>query len=170
MCAADRHHYPGADQGPPGLALTFAADTGAVRTALTATMGWCRGLGLSSETVGGVEIVLAEVLNNIVEHAFAGRVDGRIALEIDRQDNALALRIRDDGHPMPGGSAPEGARPNLDCPLPELPEGGFGWFMIRAMTEGLGYRRVDGQNELSFRLPIGPREPRGGSGPGAGAG
>ena len=34
----------------------------------------------------------------------------------------------------------------------ELPEGGFGWDLIRQLTTGLAYARVEGRNELTFRM------------------
>ena len=36
----------------------------------------------------------------------------------------------------------------------DLPEGGFGWFLIRSLTENLTYRRIDARNHLSFQLII----------------
>ena len=100
---------------------------------------------------GTAEIVLAEVLNNIVEHAYADQA-GDITLRLVRHDGGVHCTVSDTGAPMPGLCLPEGRfQPLKD--LADLPEGGFGWFLIRSLTEGLAYQRSKGLNSLSFQLP-----------------
>ena len=100
---------------------------------------------------GTAEIVLAEVLNNIVEHAYADQA-GNITLRLVRHDGALHCTVSDTGAPMPGLCLPEGQfQPLKD--LADLPEGGFGWFLIRSLVTELTYQRIDGENRLSFILP-----------------
>jgi serine/threonine-protein kinase RsbW len=36
----------------------------------------------------------------------------------------------------------------------DLPEGGFGWFLIRELTKDLQYVRHEDQNRLTFSIPI----------------
>lgn len=93
------------------------------------------------------EIVLAEALNNIVEHAYAGGT-GDIELTIRLNCRGLTCRIVDKGAPMPDISLPAGHL----APAGDLPEGGFGWYLIRALSEDLTYARIEGQNLLTFRL------------------
>ena len=69
-----------------------------------------------------------------------------------RHDGGLHCTVSDTGAPMPGLCLPEGQfQPLKD--LADLPEGGFGWFLIRSLTEGLAYQRSKGLNRLSFQLP-----------------
>lgn len=96
---------------------------------------------------GKAEIVLAEALNNIVEHAYADGV-GEIELTISVNRQGLECRIVDHGAPMPDDALPRGT---LAAPE-DLPEGGFGWYLIRALSEDLRYARVAGRNQLTFRL------------------
>lgn len=96
------------------------------------------------------EIVLAEVLNNIVEHAYA-QISGDIDLALDMRQGQLHCQITDTGHPMPDFTLPEGAFQDLGA-IETLPEGGFGWFLIRNLTEELEYRHIGGMNQLSFTL------------------
>ena len=100
---------------------------------------------------GTAEIVLAEVLNNIVEHAYADQA-GNITLRLVRHDGGLHCTVSDTGAPMPGLCLPEGRFQPLDD-LADLPEGGFGWFLIRSLVTELTYQRIDGENRLSFILP-----------------
>ena len=40
-------------------------------------------------------------------------------------------------------------------PIGALPEGGFGWLIIRRLAHDVRYLRQSGVNELSFRLAVG---------------
>lgn len=107
--------------------------------------------GLTEESRGTAEIVLAEALNNVVEHAYA-RYPGKIEVVMRRRDPELLFDIRDDGLPMPGAEPPLGhLREVLE--IDDLPEGGFGWFLIRSLAHGLAYRRLNDRNLLSFCVP-----------------
>lgn len=85
-------------------------------------------------------LVLAEALNNVVEHGYAG-VPGWIGVTRGR---GRAWRIVDAARPFrpdQGGTMPEGAA-----------EGGFGWPLIRALTEEARLRRTRGMNVLTLRM------------------
>jgi serine/threonine-protein kinase RsbW len=92
------------------------------------------------------------VLNNVVEHAYAEHGRGVVEVEVELTSAALLFRVRDDGRPMPEGEAPAGEARDLEVGTDDLPEGGFGWFLIRELTEGLCYRRIGNRNELTFRI------------------
>lgn len=128
----------------------------AVRNALVDTIATLRMLDLADEEYGAIELVLAEVMNNIVEHAYANIPDGIINLEIVARENGLYCKLIDEGHKMPDGQVPLGELASTDCDLSDLPEGGFGWFLIKDLTRDLEYTRQDGKNLLTFRIAIGP--------------
>jgi serine/threonine-protein kinase RsbW len=151
--ARDRHQ-PGPFAGNGGLHLLFPASEMAVRRALSTAVSAAEAMGVGEDASGLVELVLAEVLNNIVEHAFADRGYGIVELEAWRAGGALSVRIRDDGLPMPDGDAPVGGRHDLTVETPDLPEGGFGWGIIRDLTRDLRYRREGTRNELSFVIDL----------------
>lgn len=127
--------------------LTLAADPLAVRQALARIMASCLVAALTDDHRASVEIVLAEVLNNIAEHAYAAG-KGDISVSLQAIPAGLDCRISDQGQPMPDGAIPSGT-----LPVEAYPEGGFGWFLIRSLTTGLDYRRVDGTNQLHFVIP-----------------
>ena len=143
------------------MQMTFPSHPKAVRHALQQVLASsvfaaprCVGptqTALEDDLRGTAEIVLAEVLNNIVEHAYADQA-GDITLRLVRHDGEVHCTVSDTGAPMPGLCLPEGRfQPLKD--LADLPEGGFGWFLIRSLTEGLAYQRSKGRNRLSFQLP-----------------
>lgn len=132
----------------------FSAEPHAVRGALRASVArFAR--QISQEEAGALELVLAEVLNNIVEHSYAGGSEGVISLSIVRDLSGLSCAISDDGVPLPEGCLTPPKLPEIAVATAQLPEGGFGWYLIHDLTQDLGYRREDKQNLLAFRLPIG---------------
>ncbi|MGB8815561.1 MAG: ATP-binding protein [Paracoccaceae bacterium] len=106
---------------------------------------------------GTAEIVLAEAMNNIVEHAYS-RHSGLIEVTLHLQQPDLLCQIEDQGLPMPGEVLPIGEL-RAFAGTEDLPEGGFGWHLIRALSRDLHYHRVDGRNYLSFRLETGQSAP-----------
>jgi serine/threonine-protein kinase RsbW len=144
---------------PPGaIRRSIAADPVAVRDALEAISAGLSARGVSPERCATAELVLAEVLNNIVEHAYAGG-PGRIHVAILALPDVLHYRVRDGGRPMPGGALPPGCLPpgaQPDADTEDLPEGGFGWFLIRELSRSLQYSRHGDHNQLSFLVPLSP--------------
>lgn len=129
--------------------LTIPGDQMAVRMGLRALFDTLLLRTLSEDGRGTAEIVLAEVLNNIVEHAYTSDT-GEIEIKLRLSRNQLVCRITDSGRPMPEGQIPAGVLATINSSDP--PEGGFGWHLIRTLSKDLCYRRVDGRNLLSFRL------------------
>lgn len=136
------------------LHLAFPGDELSVRDALRSVADAVSGLAAGAPPQGVVEIVLAEALNNVVEHAYSGQALGGIDLELSQHAGALAFTITDDGHPMPDGNLPQGKAHDLSVATQDLPEGGFGWFLIHELTDQLSYERKDGRNVLMFQIPL----------------
>ena len=135
---------------PRVVRLVFDSDPMAVRTALRMLFEGRPLHRLSEDDRGTAEIVLSEALNNIVEHAYAVH-RGKIEVSVRVAQGALICTVIDQGLPMPGECLPEGRLPEVRG-VEELPEGGFGWHLIRTLSRDLAYRRIDGRNELRFRL------------------
>jgi serine/threonine-protein kinase RsbW len=77
-----------------------------------------------------------------------------VAVTLSRQPHGLACLIVDSGVSLPDGVIPAGLLPGMaDVALEDLPEGGFGWYLIRSLTRDLAYTRDQGVNRLSFILP-----------------
>ncbi len=121
-----------------------------VREALNSVLRHPLMTQLSDDARGTTEVVLAEALNNIVEHAYYG-ADGWIELRLTWRPRQLHCDVLDTGVPMPNNDLPEGLAQSVGDHK-DLPEGGFGWFLIRHLTENLNYRRINACNHLSFQL------------------
>lgn len=132
----------------PGFTHCFAATEQDTRTALAEIMDQLRRIGVTDEQAGGVEIALAEVVNNIVEHAYEGLKPDRIVLRAVVRRGKLRLLLVDHGGPLPDEELPEGKPADIEKATAELPEGGFGWFLIRTLTRDIRYRRSGNSNHL----------------------
>lgn len=135
--------------------MTLRSGPLAVRNALSQILSELGLLGLPDDDLGKIEIVLAEALNNVVEHAYPSTgPGGHIDIDCRIHTNGLHVRIVDHGRAMPGGDLPRGKPVDVARDLPDLPEGGFGWSMILRLAEDVCYSRRDDRNILNLRLAL----------------
>ena len=104
--------------------------------------------GTTADAIDMLRLCVAEALNNVVEHAYSGQDGKPIFAEVSVQPEKFEVLIIDEGKPMPRGGPPEAAMDfDLDD-LENLPEGGFGWMLIREQMDVVDYERRDGHNIL----------------------
>lgn len=98
--------------------------------------------------VQDLDLVLAEVMTNIARHGYPGK-PGTISLQLVQTPHALECRIADQG----GSFDPAflGSAPPEPC---DLPEGGYGWYIIRSLARQIHYERLEGKNILLFSVPV----------------
>ena len=99
------------------------------------------------------ELVLAEVLNNIVEHGYKDNPEGEIKITLSYCIEGLRIVTQDTGVSMPGLTIPSPQPVETDVTLYNLPEGGFGWSLIHLMTSECFYQRKMDSNYLCFVIP-----------------
>lgn len=110
--------------------------------------------GSDPETVDSMRLCVAEALNNIVEHAYDGAEGKPIYADVNLSDDSYEILLIDEGKPMPDGVAPSGeAEFDLDD-FENLPEGGFGWMLIRSLMDVVEYERHDGCNVLRLQKQL----------------
>lgn len=141
---------------PDTRRVSFKATTADAREQVCDIRDMLGFLGVDAQSLSSIELVLAEVINNVVEHAYAGDTAGTIDLNCELDQTHLHIHLRDQGKPFPSLELPDGQRPDVDCALYDLPEGGFGWFLIRKLTTSVTYQRVGDTNALHllFDLPL----------------
>ncbi|WP_229802278.1 ATP-binding protein [Paramylibacter ulvae] len=108
---------------------------------------WIRGDAALKSRSDDVAIVLAETLNNVVEHAYMGATNGDITLYAAMEKDQLCCEVCDFGEKFPGIPQPQdmnGPEQNFE----DLPEGGFGWFLIHSLTVRIESLTGDGSNRL----------------------
>jgi anti-sigma regulatory factor (Ser/Thr protein kinase) len=98
-------------------------------------------------------IALAEALNNIEEHAYSGRPEQPVLVEIDAARRLRKmLKSKTAGFLCRAASLPAGqyAFGGSGGALDEMPEGGFGWALLRRLTRELAYQRQKEWNRLTL--------------------
>lgn len=139
----------------PAFSLSVQSGELAVREALAGIIAGLTPLSLDVEEVATVELVLAEALNNIVEHAYPeGSEGGAIGIACRHARDGLHITMQDEGESMPDGQIPFGMAPDVDGDVMDLPEGGFGWFLIKDLAKDIRYRREGAVNLLDLRLAV----------------
>ena len=139
----------------PAINISIQSGEMAVREALAKLLDSLTPLSLDAEESGTVELVMAEALNNIVEHAYPkGDPCGPIDISCSHARDGLHMTVVDSGRAMPDGRTPLGVAVATDVPFDDMPEGGFGWFLIKDLAKDVSYVRVARQNQLSLRLAV----------------
>jgi serine/threonine-protein kinase RsbW len=140
------------DRRAEGLHLVLQASPLAVRDSLAQMLAAPPLRDLSPDARGTAEVVLAEVLNNIAEHAYPDG-PGPVVVTLTPVTAGTQCLVVDQGIAMPGARLPEGRLPSANTGLDDLPEGGFGWHLIHSLTRDLAYVRDGSCNRLRFLLP-----------------
>ena len=134
--------------------IGFAATQIAARQAIVATIARLTDFGISQSRCGDIEIALAEAVNNVVEHAFEDLPDATGRITCLTRGDTLIVEINDTGRILPNSRLPVAKVANLEGPLSELPEGGFGWSLIRKIAENVTYERTGNQNRLVLEFQV----------------
>ena len=128
--------------------IEVEASLSSIRSLLSDLRECLGAMGLNDDDCGTIEIALAEILNNIVEHAYAPVCEGPIRLSGSRSGQILRIELCDRGRAMPSLALPDQGFPDASVAREALPEGGFGWALIRALSHSLDYQRDGYRNRL----------------------
>ncbi len=101
--------------------------------------------GPQDPTVYATQLAAHETCVNIVEHAYGGRIDGRLAvtLTLVAPPERIEIEVYDTGH-----SFDPAAIPVPDLAQPRV--GGYGLFLIRSLADEVTY--IPGPNGNRWRL------------------
>ena len=102
--------------------------------------------------LGEIELVLAEVLNNIAEHGGRESLNHPISLKWHTSDG-LCINVIDAGRCIPTGTITNVQMPDLDAEIDHLPEGGFGWALVGILCSKVHAKRRGSFNTLRLYFP-----------------
>lgn len=130
------------------LQLACRGDLWAIRNALKDVEDFLTGHGVARSEIEDITLVLAEAMTNIARHAYS-EAKGDIRLTLRLNKRRMQCEIADTGCAFdPSGLGQTAPEPTV------FSEGGYGWFIIRSLSDGLSYTRKNGRNNLSFSLPV----------------
>ncbi|AHD02458.1 ATP-binding protein [Leisingera methylohalidivorans] len=132
------------------FACSFTATNLDARSGISSIVARLRSLGVPGARVDEVQIALTEAVNNVVEHAYESAPPGNVRIQGELYPEHLWISIQDAGAPYPKGELPEGKPADISVAAENLPEGGFGWFLIRELASQVQYERSEGSNNLSL--------------------
>lgn len=141
------HMRPGTPSQVWRTSLTNCPDK--VPSVLKDICTWMSDCGVDTEKIMDVQIVLAEALNNIIEHGFEIDDAGALDIKINVSGTDVFIELTDNGKAFRPPNVT--ALPEYDTTQTEtLPEGGFGWFLIQNLTSGFHWHRVEHKNRLTL--------------------
>lgn len=118
------------------------------------------GAGLDADRLDDVRLCVTEALNNCVEHAYQGRPGNAIWLELRDEQDCIVVALADRGsappeHLLDGPRPSFAVAPGFDQSLSgqnvaSLPEGGWGWQLIRLLADDVRLSHDQGWNRLTL--------------------
>jgi len=140
--------------GSSSARLTLPAQVESVRMFHRFVRGGAQAAGLEAADMDKLDLVLEEILVNIARYAYE-EGGGEVDVAYSTHAGSLLVEVTDRGRSF---NPLEAAPPDLALGLADRQVGGLGVLLVKQIVGSLSYRRVDGQNKLSFRFP-GPHPP-----------
>lgn len=117
--------------------MEMPADIACLQTlgaTIHALLGRINGLAERDTLSYNIQLAVHEVCVNMIEHAYGGRLTGRIAVAISllSSPRRLCIEMRDQGEPFDIDAVPA---PNLNQPQVR----GYGLFLIRELMDTVTY-------------------------------
>ena len=104
-----------------------------------------KALGVNSDTLGDLCLVVDEAVTNIFLHGYDGQA-GTVDLMMKRDEDSIVISIRDGAKVFDASNVES---PHLEESLSERVFGGMGVFLIRKLTDEAEFRSLPGTgNEL----------------------
>ncbi len=138
---------------PAVLSLAVTPDLEGAAAAGEAFARFAEEQAVPAETIGGVRVVLDEVLSNIAKYASPAGDAPRVELEAALTEGILEIRVSDSGRPFDPLAR---AEPDVAAPLAERPVGGLGVLLVKRLTDAQSWERRGGRNVLRLRKRVGP--------------
>ncbi len=98
---------------------------------------------LSQKQSDDVQMAVDEALTNVMEHAYAGKPDKPISIQLRVDERELFVEIRDWGKPFDSKKV---KKPNIKSPLAERSIGGLGIFFMQKLMDRVEFARDQASN------------------------
>ncbi len=134
-----------------GIDITLTADAAALPAVEAALEAFVEGHDLPPRTGYTLALIVEELVTNIVKYGYAGADAGPLKLTVRIDDGRVVGTLIDAGAPF-DPTAMEA--PDVEADMDDRRIGGLGVHLVRTMSEDFTYRRDDGHNVVSFRLPV----------------
>jgi serine/threonine-protein kinase RsbW len=109
--------------------------------------------GLDKDDSARAQIVIEELITNLIKYGYQGRKPGTAEVALLLEEGRLTIELVDDGGAFDPFNAP---MPEIERPLEARVPGGMGLRIMRLLTEGTHYSRVDDRNVVRLTLHLSP--------------
>ncbi len=114
---------------------------------ITAFTEFSASAGLDREVAEAGELVLDELLNNIITHAYLDAEQHKIVVEMCVVKDAMQIVVSDDGIPF---NPFEQEDPDLKSPLEQREVGGMGVYLVKQFMDEYSYQRLEERNIVTL--------------------
>jgi anti-sigma regulatory factor (Ser/Thr protein kinase) len=132
-------------QPEPQIQFSFEAELAALGPASERIRCFLTEHGIGQDAIFAIETVIEEIATNAIKYGFGASRKGRITLKATATATRAELVIEDDGAAFDPTAAPD---PDVHRALEEMPIGGLGIHLVRALTDGFHYERVEDRNHV----------------------
>lgn len=101
--------------------------------------------GFKRETIEEMKLAVDEACANVINHAYAGNEQGQVELQIDVENGAFTIIIRDQGQSF---DEQRYTAPDLGRSVRSRKGGGYGVFIMRHLMDNVSYRKHGAINEV----------------------
>tara|TARA_R110000868_G_scaffold5134_6_gene31721 strand:+ start:1876 stop:2307 length:432 start_codon:yes stop_codon:yes gene_type:complete len=117
--------------------------------------GLCDGVVRNVNTTE-IELCVVEGVNNAIEHAYEERSDGVVSVDVTLAADFIEIAISDRGKTAPDNLLTRSPAPVDPDPadILSLPEGGFGFPILKSCMDDLWYDSINGINTLTMRKSV----------------
>ena len=106
-----------------------------------------RGAGFDDKDVYAVQLAADEAASNIIEHAYAGRVDGTFRIHSEYKDDRLVMTFFDQGLSFDFSKVD---KPDVTANLSERKIGGLGIYLMHKLMDEVDYEVAASGNFLTL--------------------
>ena len=120
--------------------------------ALQSFAAFCKRTQLANDVQNSVSIVLDDLLNNVINHAFEDSKEHEIEVSFRADHQRLVIEVVDDGvefDPFLKGE------PDIESNIDERGVGGLGIHMIKSIMDDYSYKRIKGRNHVTLMKRMG---------------
>ncbi|MCH8474401.1 MAG: ATP-binding protein [Opitutales bacterium] len=107
---------------------------------------------LPPAVIGPLNLALDELFTNIVQHGYPPGKEGRIFLQLRKNENSVEALLQDQAPAYNPFEAPD---PDLESPIESRPIGGLGVHLVKELMDHWEYRRDSDQNTIILRKNLG---------------
>ena len=129
------------------MRIDISNDLDQLTSVMTALEEFSQRASLDMSTAQSAELVLDELLNNSISYGFPAGGKHTITVELESQEDALQIKVSDDGVPFNPFERPA---PDLESSIEERELGGVGIHLVKNFMDEYRYERVAGRNVVTL--------------------